>query len=206
MTELLQASDPQAPYKAAEALQRGELVVMPTDTVYGITARLTDDAILKLYLAKDRPPDRAIPVLLADVSDIDKVVMAITPAARRLLDIFWPGPLTLVLPKRPDLPNYVSNTPTVGVRIPDNDIARAIIRAAGGALAVTSANRSGRPSTRTVTDALEQLGEHVAVAIDGGESARTQASTVAQVDGSHITVLRPGPITQEQLEKVLRDD
>ncbi|MCI0708979.1 MAG: threonylcarbamoyl-AMP synthase [Chloroflexi bacterium] len=206
MTEIYLAADPNAPARAAVALEQGEIIVMPTDTVYGIASRLADDAILRLYLAKDRPPDKAIPILLADASDVEQVVSTVTPQARRLLNAFWPGPLTLVLPKRADLPNYVSNTPTVGVRIPDSDIAREIIRAAGGALAVTSANRSGQPPALTVTDALAQLGEHVAVAVNGGPSDGDSPSTVAQLDGGQITILRPGPITLEELEKVLHED
>jgi L-threonylcarbamoyladenylate synthase len=206
MTEIYAAADPQALARAAAVLGQGSLVVMPTDTVYGVASRLTDDAILRLYLAKDRPPDKAIPVLLADLEDVAKVVSSITPYVQRLIKTFWPGPLTLILPKRDDLPAYVSNQPTVGVRIPDNVIARDIIRAAGGALAVTSANKSGQPPSRTVSDALAQIGEHVAVAVDGGESAAGTASTVAKFDGAQITIVRHGPITEAQLEKVLRDN
>lgn len=204
MTVVMPASDPNAIAVAAELLAAGKLIVMPTDTVYGVAARLSDDAIMRLYLAKERPPDKAIPILLASVDDVEQVAQPLSSYLRVVAERFWPGPLTLVLPKRDGLPQRVSDLPTVGVRVPDNRIAQAIIRAAGGALAVTSANRSGQPAARTAQEAVDQLGESIAIAIDGGRCEHDVASTVAMIEGRSVRVVREGPINAAMLEAVIR--
>ncbi|NDJ86207.1 MAG: threonylcarbamoyl-AMP synthase [Chloroflexi bacterium] len=205
MTIVLSAQDPNAIAVAGELLNDGQLAIIPTDTVYGLAARLTDDAILRLYVAKQRPPDKATPILLASLDDIELVTEPLPPAIRRIATTFWPGPLTLVLPKRDGLPQRVSGVPTVGVRVPDNPITRAVIKAAGGALAVTSANCSGKPVGTTVQEALEQLGDSVSMAIDAGVCKSAVASTVAAIDGRTVRVVREGPISAAQLEEVMED-
>ncbi|MCB9438311.1 MAG: threonylcarbamoyl-AMP synthase [Anaerolineales bacterium] len=204
MTVVMPASDPNTVTVAAEFLTAGQLIVMPTDTVYGVAARLSDDAILRLYLAKERPPDKAIPILLSSVDDVEQVAQPMPSYLRAMAQRFWPGPLTLVLPKRDGLPQRVSALPTVGVRVPDNATAQAIIRAAGGALAVTSANRSGQPAARTVQEAIEQLGDSIALAIDGGRCELEIASTVAAIEGRTVRVVREGPITEAMLQAAIR--
>lgn len=204
MTVVMPASDPNTVMVAADFLIAGQLIVIPTDTVYGVAARLSDDAILRLYLAKERPPDKAIPILLSSVDDVEQVAQPMPSYLRAMAQRFWPGPLTLVLPKRDGLPQRVSDLPTVGVRVPDNATAQAIIRAAGGALAVTSANRSGQPAARTVQEAIEQLGDSIALVIDGGRCELEVASTVAAIEGRIVRVVREGPITEAMLQAAIR--
>ena len=203
MTQVLAANDEYVVESVAEIIASGQLAVFPTDTVYGIAARLTDDAILRLYLAKERAPDKAIPILISTIDDLDLVAQPLTPHAHRLAEAFWPGPLTLVLPKRDGLPQQVSQLPTIGVRIPNNDLTRAIIHATGGALAITSANVSGHPAAQTAQEALDQLGESVAIVVDGGACENDVASTVATIEGRTIRIVREGPITQFELQNVI---
>lgn len=187
---------------AVEHLRRNELVVLPTDTVYGVAALINENALLCLYEAKQRDLGKAIPVLLSDPKYIYQVAAEISEPERLLMQTFWPGALTLVVSKRPDVPALLSQTDTVGVRIPDHALTRAIIEQAGGALAVTSANLSGHPAACTVEEARLQLGESVSFYVDGGRCAGGQASTVARVHGSRIEILRAGPITEAQLYTV----
>lgn len=204
MTLILKADDPTSAHKAAEYLAQGKLIILPTDTVYGIAAALRNDAIVMLYEAKTRPPDKAIPVLLASKADVSMVALTPTVYEQKLINAYWPGPLTLILRKNPNLPHYVSQTDTVGVRVPDNAVARSIIKAAGGALGVSSANRSGFPPAQDIEMALRHLGDYVELAIDDGLADGRAASTVAQLDGNVITVVRAGPITKAQLEHVIQ--
>ncbi len=202
MPDVLSAGDSNVIEIAMQVLAAGKLVVLPTDTVYGIAARLADDAIMRLYLAKERPPDKAIPILLASIEDVELVAQPLTLQVRQIAKAFWPGPLTLVLPKRDGLPQRVSSVPTVGVRVPNNETAQAVIKAAGGALAVSSANLSGQSASHTVQEAIDQLGDAVSLAIDGGPCQGETASTVAAIDGRSIRVIREGPISEAQLQAV----
>jgi L-threonylcarbamoyladenylate synthase len=204
MSEWLAADDDQAPSRAAEILRAGGIVILPTDTVYGVAADWQQpDAVAALYRAKGRPPDKAIPILLADPDDIGLVAREVPLAARRLADAFWPGPLTIAVPKRPDLPDIVSALPTVGVRLPDHDAARTVIRAMGGALAVTSANRSGQPSPLTAQEAAAALGGMIALVLDGGPCPGGAPSTVVDVSGGRLQIVRTGPIDEAALRSAL---
>src|SRR5512141_2067042 len=131
-TEVVLASAPDANDLAVKTLRAGGLVAFPTDTVYGVAALAFDEkAVQSIYLAKGRSGEKAIPILLADMADLHTVAIDVPEIARRLAARFWPGPLTLVLYKQPALPDAVSATPTVGVRVPDHDIARALLKASG---------------------------------------------------------------------------
>ena len=199
-TQILSASDSQVIPLALQILRRGGLVAFPTDTVYGVGSLAFDQAAIELiYVAKDRPLEKAIPILIGDVGDLEKVAVDIPPLARRLAARFWPGPLTIILPKRPDLPPAISATSTVGVRVPDHAVARALLRAAGP-MAVTSANLSGRESPRTAGEALAQLGGRIPLVVDGGGTPGGIASTVVDVLGAEPVILRAGPITLEQIK------
>jgi L-threonylcarbamoyladenylate synthase len=199
----LSIDDPAAPQRAAEVIAAGGLLILPTDTVYGVAADLWQpEAVAALYEVKLRPPDKAIPILLADFKDIRRVAQHVPPMARRLADAFWPGPLTLAVAKWPVVPDIVSALPTVGVRIPDHPAAREVIRACGGALAVTSANLSGQPSPLTAEDAA-RLGERVALVLDGGACPGGQPSTVVDVSGGELRIVRPGPIDEISLRRAL---
>jgi L-threonylcarbamoyladenylate synthase len=204
MTDWLPADHPDAPARAAAVIRRGGLIILPTDTVYGVAADLWQpDAVAALYAAKRRPPDRAIPILLSAGSEIDRVAERVPEAARRLAAALWPGPLTIVVPKRPNVPEIVSSLPTVGVRVPDHDAARAAIRACGGALAVTSANLSDQPSALTAEEAADALGEAVGLVLDGGPAPGGTPSTVVDVTGDTLTVLRSGPVDEAALRAVV---
>ena len=200
MAIILQA---QETAQAAAALRQGKLVVLPTDTVYGVAASAFDAAAVRqLYVVKQRPFSKAIPILLADPTDLNKVVRAIPPLAQALIDTFWPGPLTLVLPKSHTLPDVLSPYDGVAVRIPDCDVARAVIRQAGGAVAATSANLSGQPEALTADEAVAYLGNEVAVILDNGRSPGTIASTVVSCQSETPVIVRPGPITAAQINSL----
>jgi L-threonylcarbamoyladenylate synthase len=188
---------------AVEALNRGDLIVLPTDTVYGVGARIEAAAIERIFAAKQRPPDRAVPVLLADADAVPLVASVFPETARQLASAFWPGPLTLALPRRDDLPANLTQLPTVGVRVPDHEQTRAILAAAGGALAVTSANRSDQPPALSIQAAIRYLVDAVALYLDGGASPGGTPSTVVTFDGDDLRVVRSGPITEDQLRAAL---
>ncbi len=203
MSQIIEANHPQAPTMAAAVIACGELIVMPTDTVYGVGSAIEEAAIERLFVAKRRPPERAIPVLLASRDDVWRVAREFPPQAQRLADAFWPGPLTLALPKRDDLPPNLTQLPTVGVRVPDLTEARAILAAAGGALAVTSANRSDQPPACTIQAAMRYLGESVALYLDGGTCRGGVPSTVVTFEDGELRIVRPGPLSEADLRAVL---
>jgi len=199
MTVLLPAND-ESIQVALEILQRGGLVAFPTDTVYGVGALAFDGkAVESIYAAKDRPIEKAIPVLIGDADDMEKVGMNIPDVAYQLAARFWPGPLTCIVPKKPTLPESVSATDTVGVRVPDHEVARTILRAAGP-MAVTSANISGQPSPSTAQGVLAQLGGRIDLILDGGTTLGGVPSTLVDCTGEEIRVLRQGPISLEEIK------
>ena len=202
-TDILSAKDPQAIARALVVLRKGGLVAFPTDTVYGIGAlAFNNSAVRSIYTAKDRPVEKAIPVLFADPADLAKVTLEVSDAAARLAAHFWPGPLTLVVVKHPDLPESVSTTATVGVRVPDHPVARALLRATGP-MAVTSANLSGQPSPSTVKEVFAQLGGRIALIIDGGRTPGGVPSTVVDCVEAEPRVLREGPISKDEIQTFL---
>jgi len=187
-------------------LKAGELVAFPTDTVYGVGVLVWDRAaVARLYTAKLRSLDKAIPVLLADAADLDLVARDLTPAARRAAERFWPGPLTIVVPKAPAIPDEVTaGGDSVAVRVPDHPLARALIREVGAPLATTSANLSGGPSPVTADEVAAQLAGRIAMILDDGRCPGGTASTVVDLTGSTPVILRPGPISlQEILEAMV---
>jgi L-threonylcarbamoyladenylate synthase len=191
--------------QALNVLQAGGLVAFPTDTVYGVGALAFDGkAVESIYLAKDRPIEKAIPVLIGDPADLEKVGTDIPDSARKLASRFWPGPLTILVPKRMDLPESVSATATVGVRVPDHEVARALLRAAGP-MAVTSANISGKQSPVTAQEVYEQLKDRIDLIIDGGKTPGGVPSTLVDCTSTEIKVLREGPISLEELFSALND-
>jgi len=202
-TRILTLSE-EAIAQAAALLRSGDLVIFPTDTVYGVGALITHpQAVARLYRVKDRPGEKAIPLLIADPEDLEQAVTKVTPAARRLIARFWPGGLTLVLPKRPEVPAEVSPGPTVAVRLPDHEGVRALIRAAGAPLAATSANRSGQPSPRTAQEALAQLGGRVPLILDGGPCPGGVPSTVVDCTVDPPRLLREGAIPASEIRREL---
>ena len=189
--------------RALDVLKRGGLVAFPTDTVYGVGALAFDEkAVESIYAAKDRPVEKAIPILIGGPEDLGKVTAEVPPIAAKLAARFWPGPLTLVIPKHPNLPEVVSASPTVGVRVPDHPVARALLRAAGP-MAVTSANISGGDSPKNAEEVSRQLNGRIPLILDGGETPGGVPSTVVNCLGTEPAILREGPVTLEDIQFVL---
>lgn len=190
---------------AAAALRAGQLVAFPTETVYGLGANALDGAaVAQIFAAKGRPADNPLIVHVADRSAVDQVVREIPPKAVALMDAFWPGPLTLVLPRQAAIPTEVAaGLPTVGVRMPSHPVALALIRAAGVPVAAPSANRSGRPSPTSAEHVLEDMMGRIPWVLDGGETGVGLESTVLDLTVDPPTVLRPGGVTVEQLQQVI---
>lgn len=202
-TKIIPADDPAAIQLALDVLQDGGLVAFPTDTVYGVGALLGDaQAIAQLYAVKGRGGEKAIPVLLSDPAELEQIASEVSDMAYRLAFRFWPGPLTLVLPKQQGLPEELSTQPTIGVRMPDHPMALALLRMTGP-LAVTSANISGAASSVTAQEVLEQLGGRIPFILDGGRTPGGVSSTVVDCTAGEPRVLRLGPISIEEILKAL---
>jgi len=202
-TEIIPIDSPDAISKALSILRSGGLVAFPTDTVYGLGALAFDGkAIESIYVAKNRPIEKAIPILVGEVMDTKKIALEFPDTARTFAIHFWPGPLTCVIPKKRTLPEAVSATSTIGVRIPDQGAARVLLRAAGP-MAVTSANISGQESPSTADEVYSQLNGRIPLIIDGGTTPGGVPSTVVDCSAQEIKILREGPITLEQLLAVL---
>ncbi len=200
ITALLSTEDRGVLTQALKILRSGGLVAFPTDTVYGVGCLAFDPvAIESLFKAKQRPIDKAIPVLIGEREDLTQVSEAVPPMAAILAARFWPGPLTLIVPKHPDLPNNLSGTPTVGVRVPDHTVARKLLQAVGP-MAVTSANLSGHEPPRNAGQVMHQLNGRIHLVLDGGETPGSLPSTVVNCLGPEPVILRTGPISRKDLE------
>jgi L-threonylcarbamoyladenylate synthase len=183
--------------QCAEALIRGELVVLPTDTVYGVAAAVgCEDG---LFRAKVRAPGKPIPLLAAGIAAVEGFGAMLSSEERRLAGQFWPGPLTLILRMSHDRQGADREE---GFRVPDHSLAREIIGAAGGVLRVTSANRSGEPPATTAAAAMAALEGSVTVVVDDGPVGGGVPSTVARLRGREVEVLRDGGIQQSALERI----
>lgn len=189
---------------ASLAVQRGELVVLPTDTVYGIGADAFDPAAVRgLLAAKGRGREMPPPVLISAATTLDALAIKVPGYARALVEAFWPGPLTLVCHQQTSLQWDLGDTRgTVAVRMPDHEVAREILERTGP-LAVSSANKTGMPAATDADQAIDMLGEDVAVVVDAGESPGGEASTIVDVTGDQGRVLRLGALSLEQLNEVL---
>ena len=189
---------------AALAIQRGRLVVLPTDTVYGVAADAFDaEAVQRLLDAKGRGREMPPPVLVSTATTLDALATQVPDYARALTDAFWPGPLTLVCHEQPSLRWDLGETfGTVAVRMPAHDLAREILDRTGP-LAVSSANLTGRPAATTADEAVAMLGDRVAVIVDGGPSAGAVPWTIVDVTAERPRLLRLGAISVEQLDEAL---
>lgn len=207
---VLPADDPGAIALAIERLASGGVVAVPTDTVYGIAASLAaPSALRRIFEIKGRSTLKSLPVLVAGDEQVARVAMAAPPDLLALARRYWPGPLTLVLPAEPDLPAEVvavdaAGRRTVGVRVPDHAWTRRLIAGAGGALAVTSANRSGEPESRSVAEVVAACPTVDLVLDDGPSPGGLPSSVVAALDGG-LQVLREGAIPAEVLQRCWQD-
>jgi tRNA threonylcarbamoyl adenosine modification protein (Sua5/YciO/YrdC/YwlC family) len=204
---VLDATDPQtwgpAIDEAVNAISRGGLVVLPTDTVYGIGADAFDvEGVAALLAAKGRGRQMPPPVLVGEVATLDGLATDVPDDARRLVEAFWPGGFTIILRAQPSLQWDLGETGgTVALRMPDHPAALALLKRTGP-LAVSSANKSGSPAALDVEDAAAQLGDSVAVYLDGGQAPGGVASTIVDATGPTMRVVREGAVTLEALREV----
>ena len=203
-TQLLDASDPQNIFKAAGLLRRGEVVAIPTETVYGLAANALDErAVAKIFEVKGRPSDNPLIVHISSVDDMKALTGQLPAAALALAEQFWPGPLTMVLPSSEIIPELTrAGLDSVGIRLPAHPVARHLIKAAGVPLAAPSANLSGRPSPTSAAHCLEDLSGRVQMILDGGPCDIGVESTVVSLTEGTPRILRPGAVTPEQIEQV----
>ena len=192
--------------EAAYAIRSGKLVAFPTETVYGLGANgLDDGAVRKIFAAKGRPGDNPLILHFASPEDVEQVAY-VNERAKLLMDSFWPGPLTLVLPAKSVVPNSVTaGLGTVAVRMPSHPVAMALIKAAGVPIAAPSANRSGRPSPTEAASVLADIGDDVDIILDGGATDVGLESTVIDVTGPSVVLLRAGGMPVERLEEVIEE-
>ena len=188
---------------AARLLQRGELVAFPTETVYGLGADARrEESVRAVFTAKGRPADNPLIVHIAEIGQIYDIAAEVPEIALRLASVFWPGPLTMVLPKQDCIPEVTSGgLDTVGIRMPSHPVARALIRESGCPIAAPSANRSGKPSPTTARHVMEDMNGRIAAVLDGGQcSVGVESTVICFDDPETIHILRPGLISKEDLE------
>ena len=202
---MLSKATPEALSRAAQIIREGGLVAFPTETVYGLGAdALNGQAVRTIFEAKGRPGDNPLIVHVSSLEEIPPLVREIPDAAKRLMEAFWPGPMTLILPKSEKIPSCVSaGLDTVGIRLPASEAARDLIRESGCPIAAPSANRSGRPSPTTAQHVFEDMDGRIPMILDGGDSEVGVESSVIDATGEVPVILRPGGITPEMVEAVL---
>jgi len=194
--------------QAGEILRQGGLVAFPTETVYGLGANgLDGDACGRIYDAKGRPSDNPLILHVANRSMVDQVAVQVTPLAEKLLAAFCPGPITLILKRRALVPDRITGgLDTVGVRMPENDVARAMIKEAGVPVAAPSANISGRPSPTTAAAVARDMDGRIPLILDGGACRFGVESTIVDCTGSKAVILRPGAVTREMLAELIGEE
>ncbi len=187
---------------AVETLRAGDLVVFPTETVYGLGANASNPAaVRKIFEVKGRPADHPVIVHLDDPRYLHRWVADVPPAAERLADMFWPGPLTLILPKADNVNDIVTGgQDSIGIRIPSHPMAQQLLTAFGGGIAAPSANRYGHLSPTKPEHVRDELGDAVRVLLDGGDSPIGLESTIVSCLNNEVRLLRPGFITRSQVD------
>ena len=208
MTEVLKVDpenpDPEVLKKAAEVIRRGGTVVFPTETVYGLGANAFDEeACRKIFRAKGRPSDNPLIVHISTLEMLEDLASEVPESAWRFIERLWPGPLTLVLPKSSKIPDVVTaSLPTVAVRMPSHPVARMLIELSGVPIAAPSANLSGKPSPTSFEHVFEDMNGRVDIIVDGGETPLGIESTIVDATREPPLLLRPGPLTIEQLLEI----
>lgn len=205
-TQILPTDHPLALERTIQELRAGGLVAFPTDTVYGLGADINNiRAIEQLFVVKGRESTKAIAVLIGRLEDMDQITDMPNQIAHKLAERFWPGPLTLVVSRSKSLPSILSPYPTIGIRMPDHPFAQQLLKLSGP-LAVTSANLSGGPNTTTAQAVYDQLSGQIPIILDGGATPGGSPSTVADCLGVRPAIIRPGPVSLEQLLNALNTD
>lgn len=190
------SNDTRPPRRAIEALAAGDVIAFPTDTVYGLGCRIDEErAVRRIYDIKSRPPTDPLPVLIAEVVQLDEVATAVSHAARKLIERFWPGPLTIVVARSPRVPAQVTGGgDTVAVRLPNHPVPRGLVRGVGVPIVGTSANSHGRPAPVTAQQVVFDLGDQIPLVLDGGRTPIGVESTVVDVTGPSLRIVREGAI------------
>ncbi|MBP3581337.1 MAG: threonylcarbamoyl-AMP synthase [Clostridia bacterium] len=203
-TKLLKAND-ESISLACDLIKRGEVVGVPTETVYGLAGDANNpDSIKKIFEAKGRPNDNPLIVHIAELNQLDGIVREVPEDAKKLADAFWPGPLTIIMPKGKNVcTETTAGLDSVGVRMPKNEVAREIIRRSGVPFSAPSANISGKPSPTNAGDVFADMNGKIPLIIDGGECDAGVESTVVSVLGTTPIILRPGVVTKEMMQEVL---
>lgn len=205
-TEILRADHPVALQHAVDILNNGGLVSFPTDTVYGLASlAFRSDYIERLFVVKGRDSARAIAILISESEVMKKVSAQPGEMSWRLARKFWPGPLTLILKRHPNLPEILSPNQTIGIRMPDHPVALDLLSITGP-LAVTSANISGHENTQTAQQVFDQLHDRIHLILDGGSSPGGVPSTVVDCTGLEPIILREGPISLESVRSALEEE
>lgn len=191
--------------QAADRIRSGGVIAYPTETVYGLGADpFNPSAFNRIFALKGRESEKGLILLIRGRRDLDALVEDISRAAEVLMEAFWPGPLTLVFPASPHLPNHLlGSTSTIALRISDAPVASSLLQYVGGTLTSTSANRSGRPPARNAREALDDLGSDVDLILDGGTARDPRPSTLVDVSVPQPQILRPGRIAESEISKVL---
>jgi len=189
---------------ASQMVRMGGLVVYPTDTVYGLGCDPLNIEVVKRLFRVKGERKKPLPILASDIESVEKIAY-LPEGARKIATKFWPGPLTLVVPKKPVLPDLVTcNLDSVGVRVPNHDVAIQLIRSSNGLLVGTSANKTGAKPPRTAYEAAEQLGEEVDIILDGGPTTLGTSSTVVDLTLEKPKILRKGPISLEEVLRIVK--
>jgi L-threonylcarbamoyladenylate synthase len=192
--------------RAAEIVKGGGVIAFPTDTVYGLGANpFVDEAVARIYKIKGRARHLPLPILLAAESQLTSIIASVSELARLFIKHFWPGGLTLVLPRAASFPANITASDNVAIRMPDHEVTLAIIRKAGVPIIGTSANLSNQPSALTAEEVQAQLGNAVDLIIDGGRCPGGVESTVVDLTGKFPVILRQGAVTEEEIMKVYRE-
>ena len=202
-TVILKADEQDSIQSALRLFKEGDIVAFPTDTVYGLGADpFQASGIIKLFEAKGRDSNKAIAILLGSLEQAKLVTDHMTDLAIRICEVFWPGGLTVIVPRKDSLPELISNTDRIGIRIPDHPLTLELLNSFGP-LATTSANLSGKTSAQSAQEVNEQLGSRIPMILDGGTCPGGVPSTVVDCSGDEPIILREGPVSQEDIEQVL---
>ncbi len=205
-TIILPADKPDSINAALTLFREGEVVAFPTDTVYGLGADpFQASGIIKLFEAKGRDSNKAIAILIGSLDQIHLVTDHMTDMAIRLCEKFWPGGLTVIVPRKSSLPELISNTERIGIRIPNHPVAREMLKTYGP-LATTSANLSGKGNAQSAMDVFNQLNNRIPLILDGGNCPGGIPSTVVDCSGQEPVILRDGPISNDDILKALETE